>query len=93
MITGHLVAGLAPHHSALPPGLRAFATESVTGALHVARHLGGQDGAPLAIAARDAFGSGFGQATLVAAGLAIAAAALTMLALHEPHHITRKDEP
>ncbi|GII90751.1 MFS transporter [Sinosporangium siamense] len=92
VVTAHLIAGLAPHRDLIPPGVRAFAAESVTGALHTAHRLGEADGARLAGAARDAFAGGFAQATLLAAGLAVATAALITLALREPYPITGKDK-
>ncbi|MEO3892618.1 MFS transporter [Nonomuraea sp. B5E05] len=90
VITGHLTARLTPHHGILPPDMTPFATQSITGAMQAARHLGGPEGAWLARVAGDAFIDGFGQAALLAAVLAIAAA-LTTLALLEPHHLPKEN--
>ncbi|MEU4579046.1 MFS transporter [Nonomuraea sp. NPDC023979] len=77
-----VLGGLAAAH--LTARLPAHQAASISGALDVARHLGGTDGARLATAATGAFTDAFAQAAAVTAILAAAVGALTALLLRDP---------
>ncbi len=66
------------HAVALPPAAVHAARESVASALATAAHAPGTIGAAIAVAARDAFVTGFGAASLVAVVAAAAGIALTL---------------
>ncbi len=75
VVTSRFTARLGPQISQLPEQARAVADSGLTGALAVAREIGGAPGEALAQAARSAFVDGLSTAAIVGA-LAVAAAAV-----------------
>jgi len=88
-ILGSLLA--STYRSSLGTGVSEAARASVGGALLTARDLGGDQGAALARAAKAAYVDGMGVGVLVAAGVALAGAAIALLFL--PSRATVEAEP
>ncbi|APU15135.1 MULTISPECIES: MFS transporter [Actinoalloteichus] len=89
VLAGRLADHLASHTAALPAAERAFAGESISGALQSAALLGGPAGDRFTDAARQAFTAGLTHAAVLAACLALGAAVLTASTLHEPDRTHR----
>jgi hypothetical protein len=77
--TGNIAAVLAPYH--VPAAVLDAIRGSLGGALGVAARLGGQFGAELATAARNAFVSGMDLGLLTAACVALAGCAIALVVL------------
>ncbi len=80
LVTGRYTTSLAPAIAGLPEEAHSMADSGLTGALAVAERIGGDTGAQLALAAKEAFVHGLGLAAVVGAiGVAVAAIAANRL--------------
>jgi EmrB/QacA subfamily drug resistance transporter len=97
-VLGSLVASrydseLIPTLDSVPERLRPAAESSLSGALGVARELGGEPAAELFRSAREAYVSGMGLATTVGAVVALVAAVVVYRLLPRPTPVPRPAPP
>jgi len=92
VVTSRFTARLGPQISQLPEQARAVADSGLTGALAVARQIGGAPGDALAQAARSAFVDGLSTAAIVGAVAVSAAAVASWFLLPRDAGIVTRDE-
>ena len=86
LLASRYASQLAPSLDGLPERVRDASTESLAGALGVAGRAGGERGADLAAAARDAWMSGFSTSLVIAAVIVASASVLAWIALPDAAH-------